>query len=319
MCHRREFWTSVNWRRAHAGAAIATVFAAACAPVTSKYSVRTAAADSVVRAAISTERSIRATDIPINTIGVLPLSVVTTDTTYASMGFGVAALMANDLSRSKNLIVVERLRLDAVLRELNLVSGGRVDSTSAPRLGRIVGARRVVVGGMTIRPGGALQMGSQVANATTGVVDAALSSNATVTQIFDAEKAMVFRLFDALGVTLSPSERRTVERVPTRSLAAFLAFSNGARAEFARDYAGAVANYRTASRLDPNFIEPGERVANIENTAAVGLLDGGVSRAALLSTDLVNRQGPVVIGSAVDAPVTTRQQLLTITITVRTP
>ena len=291
----------------------------ACAPAVSRYTQRSAAADSVVRLAISREREIQSQNLPSNTVGVLPLRVRSADTSYAALGYGVAALMASDLARSSRLVIVERLHLDAVMRELDLVRSGRVDSSSAPRVGRIVGARRVIVGDLDIRPTGALQLGSTVANAASGRVDASLNGNATLLRIFDAEKAMVFRLLEAMGVTLSPAERRAIEPHQTRNLAAFIAFSNGVRAELNRDNVGAAANYAAAARLDPTFVEAGARAAAIQG-GDVSLMgtSPAVSRVSSLSHELVNRSTPVLFGSGVDTPLT-RQQLITITISIRTP
>jgi hypothetical protein len=44
-----------------------------------------------------------------------------------------------------------------------------------------------------------------------------------------------------------------------------------------------------------------------------------VNRAAQISSDLVNRPSPVLIGSGADVPLSSQQQLITFTITVRTP
>ncbi len=291
----------------------------ACAPAVTRYAAQSAAADSAVRLAISREREIQPTALPANTVGVLPLRVRSADTTYNALGYGVAALIASDLARSNRLVIVERLRLDAVMRELDLVRSGRIDTSSAPRVGRIVGARRVIVGDLNIQQNGNLQLGSTVANASSGTVDASLAGNATVNQIFDAERSMVIKLFEALGVTLSPNERRDLESRPTQSLAAFLAFSNGVRAELNRDFAGAVSYYNTAVRLDPNFAEASARSAAIESggSATIGAASS-LDRISLLSNEMVNRSTPVLFGSGVDAPVT-RQQLITITINIRTP
>ncbi len=291
----------------------------ACAPTVTRYAARSAAADSAVRIAISREREIQATSLPGNTVGVLPLRVRSTDTSYAALGYGVSALIASDLARSNRLVIVERLRLDAVMRELDLARTGRLDTTTAPRVGRIVGARRIVVGNLDIRPNGALQLASTLANAASGAVDASLASNATVNQIFDAEKAMVIQLFEALGVTLSPAERRALEPRATQNLAALLAFSNGVRAESNRDFDAALAYYQTATRLDPGFVEAGARATTIQGSTAPTIGAGtSLERALSVSNELVNRSTPVLFGSGVDAPVT-RQQLITITITVSTP
>jgi curli biogenesis system outer membrane secretion channel CsgG len=306
-----------RWRlRVGAVLTVALPTLSACAPTVSRYATRSAVADSVVRAAIGREREIQAANIPSNTVGVLPLRVRSADTTYASLGYGVAALIASDLARSNRLVIVERLRLDAVMRELDLVRSGRVDTTTAPRVGRIVGARRIIVGDLDIRPNGALQLGSTIANASSGAVDAALSGNATVNQIFDAEKAMVLRLFEALGVTLTPAERRAIEPRPTQSLAALVAFSNGVRAESVRDFDAALQYYQNATRIDPGFTEAGARATTMQGGPVAGPDVTGVARVMSLSNDLVNRPTPVLFGSGVDAPLT-RQQL--ITINIRTP
>jgi len=291
----------------------------ACVPVVTRYAVRSAAADSAVKDAIGRERALQAADIPSNTVGVLPLRVVSSDTSYASLGFGIAALMAGDLARTNQLVVVERLRLDAVLRELALVESGRVDPASGPRVGRLVGARRVIVGDLGIEASGALQLGSRIANAASGTVDGAFTGTSTLRQIFDIEKTMVLRILEVLGVTLSPAERRAMERRQTQNLGALVAFSNGVRAEAGRDLERAVGYYDAAVRLDPGFVEARERSTAIRSgvSASVGALPG-VNRAAGLSTDLVNRLSPVIFGSGVDAPLT-RQQTITITIGIITP
>lgn len=315
-------FTSIDVRRRRLGVSMALAMLAllqACAPVVTRYAVRSAAADSAVQAAISRERSIQAADIPSNTVGVLPLRVVAADTSYASLGYGLAALMAGDLARTNRLVVVERLRLDAVLRELNLVRDGRIDPATGPRAGRLVGARRVIVGDLAIQSSGALELGSRVANATSGTVDAAFTGSATVRQIFDIEKTMVLRILEVLGVTLSPAERRAMERRSTQNLGALVAFSNGVRAEAGRDLERAVNYYDAATRLDPAFVEARERSTAIRaGVSASSRALPTVNRAAALSNNLVNRLTPVIFGSGIDAPLT-RQQIITITIGIITP
>ena len=130
--------TSRSIRRRATLLALAAVGAwlSACAPPSALYGRRAAAADTLVRRAIAQESSINAANLPLNTVSVAPLRVITTDTAYASLGYGMAALLASDLARSARVTIVERLRVDAVLRELQLAQSGRVDTTTAPRIGR---------------------------------------------------------------------------------------------------------------------------------------------------------------------------------------
>ena len=291
-------------------------------PAAVTYASQSAVADSIARAAIRRERSLNTSGIPQNTVSVAPLAVLSTDTSYSTLGFGLASLLVADLSKSAKLTMVERLRIDAVLRELQLVESGRVDTLTAPRVGRLVGARQIVVGAVDLRTRNRVQVQSYVANTVTGRVGSSLQGSATLTQIFDAEKALAFRLFDVMGVTLTPAERRAVEQLPTKSLVAFLAFSRGSRAESFGNYAGAVAQYNVALQTDPAFSLARQRLNVLQSTEAPLAplnADLQLSRALAISIDLINRPLPVTIGTAADIPVTGGKQTVTITVIVRTP
>jgi len=291
-------------------------------PAAVSYASRSAAADSLARLAVRTEQALNAASIPPNTVSVAPLAVLSADTTYSTLGFGIASLLVADLSKSAKLTMVERLRMDAVLRELQLAESGRVDTLSAPRVGRLVGARQIVVGAVDLRARNTVRVQSYVANAVTGSVGSSLNGSGTLAQIFEAEKALAFRLFDVLGVTLTPAERRAVEQQPTNNLVAFLAFSRASRSEAFGNYASALAGYNEALRIDPAFALARQRLDDMQNTVVpLAPLNAALqlSRAAAISTDLINRPLPVTIGTGVDAPVTGRQQTVTITVIVRTP
>jgi hypothetical protein len=128
-------------------------------------------------------------------------------------------------------------------------------------------------------------------------------------------------LFDALGVTLTPAERREIEAYATRSLVAFIEFSRGSRAEAFGDYAAAQNFYAAALRLDPSFTAARARITELQLPTLLPFLPAsdGMRRATALSTDLINRPMPVAIGSGADAPVTSTGQLVTFTIVFRTP
>jgi curli biogenesis system outer membrane secretion channel CsgG len=291
-------------------------------PAAVTYASRSATADSLARQAIQSEQSLNAANIPQNTVSVAPLAVLSADTTYSTLGFGVASLLVSDLSKSAKLTMVERLRIDAVLRELQLAESGRVDTATAPRIGRLVGARQIVVGAVDLRARNTIQVQSYVANTVTGRVGSSLNGSGTLAQIFDAEKALAFRLFDVLGVTLTPAERRAVEQKPTNSLVAFLSFSRASRAEAFGNYANAVALYADAVRLDPSFALAKQRLDDMQNTVVpLAPVNTAVqlSRASAITTDLINRPLPVTIGTGVDVPVTGRTQTVTITVIIRTP
>jgi TolB-like protein len=243
------------------------VLMGACASGRPSTAPTPADADAAARAAIASERSIDPTRIPERAVAVPPMSITSSDTTLAPLAYGLAELLANDLARSSRLTVVERLRIDAVLRELRLSTSGVVDSSSAARVGRLIGARRLIVGRVRQLPGGDLQITAQVADVATRGVTTAVSARAPLARIFDAEAALAFQIFNALGITLTPGERAAIEAAPTRNVAALLAYSRGVRDESFGRYGAAAQQYRAALQADPSFVDAGLRMSGIEARA----------------------------------------------------
>jgi hypothetical protein len=223
---------------------------------------------------------------PGGTLGVPPFAIAGAvgDSTLAPLGFALADLLTTDLARSRRVTIVERARLGEVLRELDLIATGRVDSSTAPRVGRLLQARRLVIGRVTgiASPqergagGGAardIRLGVRIADVEQGTIEQAVDASAPVADVLAAEKALAFRLFDALGVTLTPDERAAVEQRPTASLAALLAYGEGVGRELAGDYRGAKEQYRRAARLDPGFRAARARAGEARHVGEAGVSD----------------------------------------------
>lgn len=198
-------------------------------------------------------------------LGVMPFSVAQSDTLLEPLSFGIAELLSTDLSRSARLTLVERARLGEVLRELSLSDAVRVDSSSAPRVGQLLQAHQLVLGALRFAPNRDLVFAARISDATTGRIDTALVASAPLSDVLAAEKAVAFRLFDQLGVNLTPAERARVEQVPTRNLGALVAYGQGVRAEVNGQYAAAYRAYRKAAKLDPKFANAKDRAQELRS------------------------------------------------------
>jgi TolB-like protein len=186
-------------------------------------------------------------------IGVLPFQLLAKDDGLSALGFALADLLTTDLSRSARISLVERSRLTDVLRELDLARTGRVDSASAPRVGKLVRARRLVLGSVDTLKRGELRLSVRVADVETGALDASLDATAPLTDVLAAEKRLALRLFESLGVTLTPAERAAVDAYPTTSLAALTAYGRGVQADARGDHRRAVDEFERALVVDPGF------------------------------------------------------------------
>jgi TolB-like protein len=110
---------------------------------------RTLIAASLAVLAVTSAGSLAAQTDTRPTIAVLPFSVSIMGpgaADYASLSKGVADLLASELIRNPGLRVVERDRLEVLLREQNLSGEGRMDPTTVVQMGKLLGAKHMIYG-----------------------------------------------------------------------------------------------------------------------------------------------------------------------------
>lgn len=193
------------------------------------------------------------------TIAVMPFVIDKSDTLLAPLSYGMPDLLTTDLSRSRRLTLVERSQMSAILRELDLAKTGGVTQAGAPRVGRMMQARRVVTGSLRRVNPNTIMFEAQVNDVETGRVLQAVSATAPLNDLLVAEKQVALRIFTTLGVQLTPQERALVDQTPTKNLAALLAYSQGVQAEVNGQYALAMRRFRAAAKLDPAFAKAADR------------------------------------------------------------
>jgi tetratricopeptide (TPR) repeat protein len=205
------------------------------------------------KAAVAQENTIGAQPSNPRTVAVLPMRFAGPDTNLKALERGFADMLTTDLARSSQLTLVERSRVQALLDEIALQQSGATNAATNVRAGKLVRAGRVVQGSLT-------QVGDQNLNVTAAVVDVPTSqirgtANAAdqLDAVFNLEKKLALDLFTQLGVTLTVAERNAIEQRPTRSLAAFLAYSKGLVAEDAGQFEDASRFFNEAARIDPGF------------------------------------------------------------------
>ncbi|HKL87898.1 MAG TPA: CsgG/HfaB family protein, partial [Salinibacter sp.] len=81
-----------------------------------------------------------------NVVAVVPMEYQGGSEKYQPLGRGLAEMFTTDLANVGRLKVVERVRLQAILDELKLSRSKYIDQSTAPRVGRLLGAGRIVGG-----------------------------------------------------------------------------------------------------------------------------------------------------------------------------
>jgi TolB-like protein len=273
--------------------------ATACASnPAARRAVLIADADRAAKDAVAAESRLDVAKIPARSVAVLPFTVNERDTLLTPLGYGLAELLSTDLAVSPRLVVVERLRIGAILRELKLVDEGVTDPRGAPRVGRLIGARRLLIGSITPAPGNAVRLQARVLDAVAGTVDAELTAaDVPVSRIIDAEKSLAVALFERLGVTLTPAQLVAVEQRQTTQLAALVAFGRGAEADTRGDAAGATAAFAEAARLDASFTVARAHVSSPSSVSRVS----SVQRVVALTNQALNQPAGAHLSEAGDA------------------
>ncbi len=257
-----------EWPALLLSASLMTSVLGGCARATATTAATPTRADSLAARQLSSES--RAT-IRRGAVGIPPFATSGRDSTLVPLSYALADLVATDLSRSAQVSIVERARLGEVLRELDLSKSGRVDSASAPRVGRLVSAERLIFGSVDpMTDGRNIRLGARIGDVASGSVTTAVDAQAPIAEIFAAEKALVLRLFEQMGVTLTPQELARFQQQPTRNLSALLAYGRGVQKSYDGDYRGAAQAFRDAYRLDPAFSGARTRELDARSIGATG-------------------------------------------------
>ena len=205
------------------------------------------------KAAVAQEQQLSTQPGLATAVAVMPFRFTGTDSTLQPLERGFAELVTIDLARSSKITVVERSRLQALLDELALQRSGATDTTTNVRAGKIIQAGRIVNGVIRPEAGDRLNVTAAIVNTQTATVAGSANNANTLDQLFAIEKAIVLKLFEDLGVTLTTAERNAIEERPTRSLQAFLAYSKGLKLEDEGKYDEAARSFGEAARIDPSF------------------------------------------------------------------
>ncbi|MEQ9400968.1 MAG: TIR domain-containing protein [Longimicrobiales bacterium] len=143
-------------------------------------------------------------DLPRPGVAVLPLAVVYSDSTgterpehAATIAGGVAALVSDELLK-QGVRMLERMHMDALLREQELGGSGRVDPAAAARVGRIVPVRYTVGGALAV-VGEDLDLELQITDLETGRVVESHRASGRTDALFEILQAEAGRLARTLG------------------------------------------------------------------------------------------------------------------------
>ena len=205
------------------------------------------------RQALANESQLASMPPESNTVAVMPFSYTGADSAMQPLGRGLAQLLVTDLAKSRQVRVLERERMQAIVNELKLSDSARADPATALRSGHLLRAARVVQGSIADEPGNQLEVDAAIVEVGTAGVRATAHGRDLLVRLFDIEKQIALTLFNNMGIQLTPAERDAINQRPTESLQAFLVYSRGLEAQDRGDFGAAQADFDRAVNIDPTF------------------------------------------------------------------
>jgi TolB-like protein len=238
-----------------------------------------------------------------NTVAVLYFRNGTGDPSLDTMRKGIPLLLVTDLSGVPGLSVIERTRLQALTEETGLGASGLVEAGTAPRVGKLLGARWLVGGEIGREKPTRIDLTSNVADVPAGTATGKTSAGGEIEKLFEVEKDLLFGILKLLDVKVTPEEEQRLRKPCSKSVAAlstlFLGVDAGDRGDLdkAEDY------YRKALQIDPGVCIASDALKEIESVRASGPAAGKRSRQLLKTlrdgtslTDSLTTKEPLLRG-----------------------
>ena len=220
--------------------------------------------------AVENESKIDVDTIPANSIAVVDFDGSQLPPDLAPVSRGLAEFTAIDLSKVSSLRVVDRLKIDALLNELKLSSLQSSDPHYAPRVGRLLGGRRIITGSVLSAGDNRLQLNGAVVNTADSSTELTGPTEGDLSEFFKLQKDFVFKVIDSLGVQLTLEERDAINEVPTESFLAFIAYCRGLDYQSQGNIDAARREFQTAAANDKGFVQAGSRAEALKASPGAG-------------------------------------------------
>lgn len=123
---------------------------------------------------------------------------------------GLADMLISDLSKVSMLDVVERARLEEILKEQELNNSAKFDNETATKIGKLLGAEHIMTGSF-FELMGRLRIDSRLIDVETGRIIKSEGVDGPTGTFFDLEKSLVTKMVSGFEVELKPEEKEAMK------------------------------------------------------------------------------------------------------------
>ena len=123
---------------------------------------------------------------------------------------GLAGMLISDLSNVNMIDIVERDRIEEILKEQNLQSSEKVDQSSIVNLGKLLGAE-IILTGAYFEMFGSFRIDARFIDVETGEILKSEGVDGQTSNFFKLQKQLTWKVIENLDVNLTNDEKNTIE------------------------------------------------------------------------------------------------------------
>ena len=181
---------------------------------------------------------------------------------FEALRVGLQQILMTELARNPALRVVERSQLNALIAEQDLGAAGRVDPETAARVGRIVGAKFMVLGGF-VDWFGDFRLDARIVDCETTEIINAIGVRERREELYQLIVDLTGRLTNDVNLPSLEIEAELEEQAREIPVDALTLFSRAVFFEDRGDSERAKEFYARARDVFPDYTEAAERLQQL--------------------------------------------------------
>ena len=123
---------------------------------------------------------------------------------------GLAGMLISDLSNVQMIDIVERDRIEEILKEQNLQKSEKVDQTSIVNIGKLLGAE-IILTGAYFEMFGSFRIDARFIDVKSGEILKSEGVDGKTSNFFKLQKQLTWKVIENMDVNLSDEEKNTIE------------------------------------------------------------------------------------------------------------
>jgi TolB-like protein len=183
---------------------------------------------------------------------------------------GLASMMIYEIAKVSQLKVVERDRINFLVDELKLQQSDLVDKSTAVKVGKLVGAHTLLMGGFMKISKKQFRIDARLVKVETGEIMKAEYVEGKSDEVMKLEKDLVIKMLADLNVTPSEIEEEAIMEGKDTGFDALYHYSRGLAYEDKKDYVAAFQQYQKALEISPGYVEAEKKMSRLEPFTSQG-------------------------------------------------